>query len=115
MTGARYAALGVLDEQRSELERLSTVAFDGATHRAIDDRPRGRGRSSTPEAVLTFSPPSTAVPAGILAAPRTSSCSGRLRRRCQRGRAQPQRRGGIVFAPRSLPPSAAAGRASSIA
>jgi signal transduction histidine kinase len=43
ITGARYAALGVLDESRSELERFITLGFDEATHRAIGDLPRGRG------------------------------------------------------------------------
>jgi signal transduction histidine kinase len=43
ITGARYAALGVLDEQRSELERFITAGVDAATHRTIGDLPRGRG------------------------------------------------------------------------
>jgi signal transduction histidine kinase len=43
VTGARYAALGVLDEQRTELERFLTLGVDDATHRAIGDLPRGRG------------------------------------------------------------------------
>src|SRR5581483_84527 len=43
LTGAGYAALGVLDETRSELERFLTVGIDAATHRAIGDLPRGRG------------------------------------------------------------------------
>jgi len=43
MTGARYAALGVLDESRLELERFLTLGIDDATHRAIGDLPRGRG------------------------------------------------------------------------
>jgi signal transduction histidine kinase len=43
LTGARYAALGVLDETRSELERFLTVGIDAKTHRAIGDLPRGRG------------------------------------------------------------------------
>jgi signal transduction histidine kinase len=42
-TGARYAALGVLNEERTELERFLTLGVDGATHRAIGDLPRGRG------------------------------------------------------------------------
>ena len=41
ITGARYAALGVLDESRRELERFLTVGIDAATHRAIGDLPRG--------------------------------------------------------------------------
>ncbi|HTX09208.1 MAG TPA: GAF domain-containing sensor histidine kinase [Solirubrobacteraceae bacterium] len=43
ITGARYAALGVLDETRQELERFLTVGIDAETHRAIGDLPRGRG------------------------------------------------------------------------
>ena len=43
VTGARYAALGVLDEQRTELERFITTGIDDATHRAIGNLPRGRG------------------------------------------------------------------------
>ena len=43
ITGARYAALGVMDESRSELERFLTSGIDAATHRAIGDLPRGRG------------------------------------------------------------------------
>jgi len=43
ITGARYAALGVLDEDRRELERFITRGIPPATHRAIGDLPRGRG------------------------------------------------------------------------
>ncbi|MGN6868271.1 MAG: GAF domain-containing protein [Solirubrobacteraceae bacterium] len=43
LTGARYAAVGVLDETRTELERFLTVGVDEATRRAIGDLPRGRG------------------------------------------------------------------------
>jgi len=43
LTGARYAALGVLDEQRKQLERFLTAGVDRATHRAIGELPRGRG------------------------------------------------------------------------
>jgi len=43
VTGARYAALGVLGESRDELERFLTRGIDAATHRAIGDLPRGRG------------------------------------------------------------------------
>ena len=43
ITGARYAALGILDENRSQLERFLTLGIDAATHRAIGDLPRGRG------------------------------------------------------------------------
>jgi two-component system, NarL family, sensor histidine kinase DevS len=43
LTGARYAALGILDERREELERFVTLGVDDATHEAIGDLPRGRG------------------------------------------------------------------------
>ncbi len=43
VTGARYAALGILDEERRELERFLTHGVDDATRRAIGDLPRGRG------------------------------------------------------------------------
>jgi signal transduction histidine kinase len=43
ITGARYAALGVLDRDRRELERFITRGIDAETHRAIGDLPRGRG------------------------------------------------------------------------
>src|SRR4029077_16955826 len=43
LTGARYAALGVLDAERREIERFLTRGVDAATHRAVGDPPRGRG------------------------------------------------------------------------
>jgi GAF domain-containing protein len=43
ITGARYAALGILSEDRSELERFLTTGVDRETHRAIGELPRGRG------------------------------------------------------------------------
>jgi signal transduction histidine kinase len=43
ITGARYAALGILNEQRSELEQFLTLGVDEETQRAIGDLPRGRG------------------------------------------------------------------------
>ena len=43
VTGARYAALGVLDEQRRELARFLTKGVDEQTRREIGDFPRGRG------------------------------------------------------------------------
>src|SRR4051794_6029267 len=43
VTGARYAAIGVLDERREQLERFLTVGIDEDTHRQIGDLPRGRG------------------------------------------------------------------------
>lgn len=43
ITGARYAAIGVLNSEGSELEQFLTVGVDGATRRAIGAVPRGRG------------------------------------------------------------------------
>jgi signal transduction histidine kinase len=43
LTGARFAALGVLDDQGEELERFLTAGIDGETHAAIGRLPRGRG------------------------------------------------------------------------
>ena len=43
LTGARYAALGILDRDKSMLERFLTVGIDPETHRVIGDLPRGRG------------------------------------------------------------------------
>src|SRR5919198_4563766 len=43
LTGARYAALGVLDEERRALARFLTRGVDEETHRAIGDLPQGRG------------------------------------------------------------------------
>jgi signal transduction histidine kinase len=43
LTGARYAAIGVLDAERRGLERFLTSGIDAATHARIGDLPRGRG------------------------------------------------------------------------
>jgi signal transduction histidine kinase len=43
LTGARYAALGILDPDRRELDRFLTRGIDQTTQRAIGDYPRGRG------------------------------------------------------------------------
>ena len=43
ITGARYAALGVLNERRTELERFFTAGIDADARGAIGDLPRGRG------------------------------------------------------------------------
>src|SRR5258705_13260777 len=48
LTGARYAALGVLDEDHHELERFITDGIDEKTQRAIGNRPRGRGGLGLP-------------------------------------------------------------------
>jgi signal transduction histidine kinase len=43
LTGARYAALGVIDKAGQGLERFMTTGIDAETHAAIGDLPRGRG------------------------------------------------------------------------
>ena len=43
LTGARYAAVGVLDQSRERLERFITVGVDEETQQAIGDLPRGHG------------------------------------------------------------------------
>jgi signal transduction histidine kinase len=43
LTGARYAALGVIDPSGAELERFIAHGIDPETHAAIGDLPRGRG------------------------------------------------------------------------
>ncbi len=42
-TGARYAAVAVLDSERRELERFLTLGLSDDQERAIGARPRGRG------------------------------------------------------------------------
>ena len=43
LTGARYAALGILAENKRELERFLTVGVDEETRRLIGQLPRGHG------------------------------------------------------------------------
>ena len=43
LTAARYAALGILDENRRELERFIYVGIDEEARAQIGDLPRGRG------------------------------------------------------------------------
>jgi two-component system, NarL family, sensor histidine kinase DevS len=43
LTGARYAALGVIDPSGTALERFLTTGIDAETEAAIGDPPRGRG------------------------------------------------------------------------
>jgi signal transduction histidine kinase len=43
LTGARYAALGVLDADKSEVERFVFLGIDEDTRRQIGSFPRGRG------------------------------------------------------------------------
>ena len=43
ITGARYAALGVIDKTGQALERFLTTGIDAEAHAAIGDLPHGRG------------------------------------------------------------------------
>jgi signal transduction histidine kinase len=43
MTGARYVALGILDESKEELERFLYLGIDAETQHRIGPLPRGRG------------------------------------------------------------------------
>jgi signal transduction histidine kinase len=43
LTGARYAALGILNDQRTELDQFLTSGVEEQAHRAIGALPRGRG------------------------------------------------------------------------
>lgn len=43
LTGARYAALGVLDDDRRELDQFLTIGLDQGQRDAIGDLPRGHG------------------------------------------------------------------------
>jgi GAF domain-containing protein len=43
ITGARYAALGVIDRARTGLERFVTTGVDEETYRRIGELPHGRG------------------------------------------------------------------------
>jgi two-component system, NarL family, sensor histidine kinase DevS len=43
LTGARYAALGILDPSGAQLERFVTTGIDDEARAAIGDLPRGRG------------------------------------------------------------------------
>ena len=43
LTGARYAALGVIDQTGTALEKFLTTGIDAETYAAIGDLPKGRG------------------------------------------------------------------------
>jgi signal transduction histidine kinase len=43
LTGARYAALGILDAERGSLERFITAGIDADTRAALGELPTGRG------------------------------------------------------------------------
>ncbi len=48
LIGARYAAIGVLDEDRHEIERFIPFGIDEETKQAIGNLPRGRGVLALP-------------------------------------------------------------------
>ena len=59
LTGARYAAVGVLDESQTQLARFLTRGLDPETERRIGDNPRGhRG----PGQLSTRPPPPPPAP-----------------------------------------------------
>ena len=72
LTGARYAALGVIDPAGSQLERFLTYGIDAETHATIGELPRGRGilgvliRDATPLRLhdLSEDPRSVGFPPG---------------------------------------------------
>jgi signal transduction histidine kinase len=72
LTGARYAALGVIDRTGTALERFVTTGIDDATRAEIGDLPRGRGilgvliRDATPLRLHTLQddPRSVGFPPG---------------------------------------------------
>jgi len=72
LTGARYAALGVIDRAGTALERFVTTGVDEATRAEIGDLPRGRGilgvliRDATPLRLHTLQddPRSVGFPPG---------------------------------------------------
>ena len=47
LTGARYAALGVLNARRDGLERFVTVGIDDETRRALGDPPSATACSAS--------------------------------------------------------------------
>jgi len=72
LTGARYAALGVIDRTRGGLERFITTGVDEETRREIGHPPQGRGilgalvRDATPLRLhdIADDPRSTGLPPG---------------------------------------------------
>ena len=43
ITGARYAAIGILNEEKNRLAQFLTAGVDAATHQAIGGLPTGKG------------------------------------------------------------------------
>ena len=81
-TGARFAAVGILNERRTELDQFLTSGIDDATHRAIGHVPRGRGVLG--ELILQPQPlrcaDVQAAPEQLRVAPRASRDAQLLRR-----------------------------------
>ena len=76
LTGARYAAVGVLDDRRERLERFLTAGLDAETRQAIGDlaaRPRRARRAHRAPGAAAPRRTSTPTPA------RTASRSGTRR------------------------------------
>ena len=62
ITGARCAAVTILNDERTELLRLLTSDVDGATHRSIEDLARGGAASHAP---IMCPPPLRIADAGL--------------------------------------------------
>ena len=62
ITGARYGALGVMNEGGDGLDRFITTGIDEETHAAIGELPRGRGVLGV---LITDSPPAAALERGL--------------------------------------------------
>ena len=84
LTGARYAALGVIDSTGQGLERFLTTGIDPETHAAIGDLPRGRGilgvliRDAQASAARTISA-TTLAPSGFRSTTRRCGASSAFR------------------------------------
>ncbi len=82
LTGARYAALGVLDEDRHELERFITRGIDAETRRR-DRQPAARARGARPadRAAAPAAPRRGRPPPPLLRLPARPSADDELPRR----------------------------------
>jgi hypothetical protein len=61
VTAARYAALGILDKERRELERFVTLGLSPEQERAIDHRPAAAERRTGAHAHTTSEAPSDSL------------------------------------------------------
>ena len=90
LTGARYAAIGVLDERRELLDQFITKGIDEQTHRAIGDLPHGRGvlgvligtRSRCGWPTSAHTPSRTGSPCRIRRCTPSSACRSPSAARC---------------------------------